>query len=159
MDKRMFYLWGLVIISLASVLGVFIWLPPIAQTVAYHQFADERSFLSISHFWNVVSNLMFAVSGAVGVWVVRGGDTAFAPELRVAYRVFFVGVMLVAVGSAYYHWAPDNATLVWDRLPMTVAFMALFAIVIGEHISPSAGAKLLVPLISSGVAAVAYWAF
>ena len=39
---------------------------------------------------------------------------------------------MVAIGSSYYHWKPSNSRLVWDRLPMTVGFMSLVAVVISE---------------------------
>jgi len=78
-------------------------------------------------------------------------------DMRLAYHVFFIGVGLVGVGSAYYHVNPNNAALVWDRLPMTVSFMALFAMIIGDTISPKIGKVLLWPLIGIGTASVAYW--
>jgi hypothetical protein len=71
--------------------------------------------------------------------------------------VFFTGVLLTAFGSAYYHLAPDNDRLVWDRLPMTVAFMGFFASMIGERISVQAGTWLLWPLVWLGFASVFNW--
>src|SRR2546430_1898790 len=63
----------------------------------------------------------------------------------------------VGFGSAYYHYAPSTPTLVWDRLPMTVAFMALFAMVVRDRISESCGRVLLWPLVLAGVTSVGYW--
>lgn len=148
------------LLSVLAVLGMFFCVDPVAQAPAYHHFADARSLLRINHFWNVTSNALFALSGLVGLWVVAGvGRGVFAPELRIAYWLFFIAVTLVALGSAYYHWAPDNASLVWDRLPMTLAFMALVAIILGEHIAPRVGGRLLLPLVLAGMASVAYWAY
>ncbi len=56
-----------------------------------------------------------------------------------------------------YHLAPDNNRLVWDRLPMTVAFMGFFASMIGERISVQAGTWLLWPLVWLGFASVLNW--
>ena len=112
----------------------------------------------------MVSNLPFLVVGALGFGFLardgrRGGDDAFAtPAERRPYWPFFAGVALTAVGSGYYHWAPDNGTLFWDRLPMTLAFMALLASVIGERISRRAGARLLWPLLLAGGLSALYWA-
>lgn len=135
-------------------------MPPLAQNVEYHKFADSRRLFNINNFWNVISNGMFALSGVLGLLVVlKTAHAAFLQALHTAYIVFFVGVMLVAVGSGYYHLVPNNSTLVWDRLPMTIAFMALFSIIIGERISPDAGKNLLLPLIILGAAAVCYWSY
>ena len=71
--------------------------------------------------------------------------------------VVFAGIALVCAGSAYYHWAPDNHRLVWDRLPITMVFMAFLSAVIAEHISMRAGALLLPPLLLVGTLSIVYW--
>jgi hypothetical protein len=73
--------------------------------------------------------------------------------------LLFFGTFLVGFGSGYYHLDPNNQTLVWDRLPITVAFMALFSIIISEFISVRSGKTLLLPLILAGILSVAYWQF
>ncbi len=73
------------------------------------------------------------------------------------YAVFFLGAVLTCFGSAYYHWAPNDATLVWDRMPMTLAFMSLLAATISERINVKAGQRLLWPLLLAGAGSVAYW--
>lgn len=130
--------------------------PAIPQDPHYHEFADNRTLWGIPHFWNVASNLPFLVVGLIGLLAVRRGTGGLA-ELKPHYAVFFIGVFLTGLGSGYYHWQPDNETLVWDRLPMTFAFMAFLAIVIGEHMSVHASRWLLWPLIIVGVASVRYW--
>jgi hypothetical protein len=65
--------------------------------------------------------------------------------------------LLTAIGSSYYHLAPDNARLVWDRLPMTIVFMALVAAMIEERISVRAGLWLLPFLLAIGVFSVWQW--
>jgi hypothetical protein len=138
-------------------------LPRIAQDPAYHAFADGRPFLGVPNFLNVASNFPFLVVGALGLGFLArdrrsGGSRAFAtPDDRRPYWPFFVGIGLTAFGSAYYHWRPSNATLFWDRLPMTIGFMALLASVIGERVSRRAGARLLWPLIVAGAASALYW--
>jgi len=69
----------------------------------------------------------------------------------------FLGVSLVAFGSGYYHLWPSNGSLVWDRLPMTIAFMALFSVIIGEYTSVQLGKLALWPLIVFGAFSVIYW--
>jgi len=139
--------------------------PRVAQDPAYHNFADTRAALGIPNFLNVVSNLPFLVVGALGLAFLardarRGGGDAFAsPAERRPYWPFFSGVALTAVGSGYYHWQPSNDTLFWDRLPMTLAFMALLASVIGERISLRAGGRLLWPLLLAGALSAHYGGF
>jgi hypothetical protein len=125
----------------------------------YHHFADQRAFWGVPNFWNVVSNLGFPIAA---VWGLRaaGRAAAFTERWeRTAYRILLAAVALVAVGSAYYHAWPDDATLFWDRLPMAAVFMALLAAAIGERTSPRAGRLLLFPLLAVGVVSVVYWRF
>ena len=152
-------IWLLAGIVLASVIAVIAY-GPIPQWEGYHAFADQRLVLGIPNFWNVASNLPFAIVGLAGLFTVRGGATpGILPALRPAYLAFFLGTALVAVGSGYYHLAPSDASLVWDRLPMTIAFMAFLAILVGEQIGPAIGARLLLPLVAAGLLSVAYWVF
>jgi hypothetical protein len=101
-------------------------LPPIPQPASYHQFADQRPWLGIPNFRDVASNLAFAVVGLAGLWfLLKPGKltNAFIDHReRRPYLVAFFGLLLTAFGSAYYHLAPSNARLIWDRLPMTIVF-------------------------------------
>jgi hypothetical protein len=64
---------------------------------------------------------------------------------------------MTALGSAGYHWCPDNATLLWDRLPIAIGIMALLAATLSERVSPRLGLHLLPVLMSIGAASVLYW--
>jgi len=134
--------------------------PPIPQDPAYHHFADTRTVLGLPNGLNVLSNLAFAVVGLAGWWVLRRGRADLRdPRERWPWGVFFFGVALTSLGSAWYHLAPSNETLVWDRLPMAVAFMGLFAAVIAERIDVRSGLRLLWPMVLLGVGGVLYWYF
>jgi hypothetical protein len=132
---------------------------PIAQPEAYHGFADQRRLFGMPNLMNVLSNLAFVLVGGAGLASVLrtpalpGGLHA----LRPAYATFFAGAVLIGLGSGYYHLEPDNARLVWDRLPMTLSFMALVAIIVGEHIDARWGRHLLLPLVLLGMTSVVYW--
>jgi hypothetical protein len=135
------------------------WMDPVAQDPAYHRFADTRTLWGVPNFWNVASNLPFLVFGLWGLARVAAGRLdPLARAQRPAWAVFFVGAACVALGSSYYHLHPDNASLVWDRLPMTLAFMGLFAALLGEHLGLAWGRRALVPLLLAGLASVAWWA-
>jgi hypothetical protein len=132
-------------------------LPSLRQPESYHHFADDRTLAGIPNCLNVVSNVAFLVAGLMGLWFVAGRDHFIDPRERAAYVVFFLGVCGTCFGSSYYHWAPRDATLAWDRLPMTLAFMSLLAAMIAEHVSVTAGARLLWPLVAAGAASVWWW--
>lgn len=145
--------WFLGAVTVAGVAVAFC-LPPLPQDPTYHAFADRRTFFSIPNFWNVFSNLPFVLVGAFGL---RTLPWLHPSALRSAYVVFCIGVVWVGLGSAYYHYAPSTPALLWDRLPMTVAFMALFSMVVHDRISVRCGRILLWPLVCAGLAAVGYW--
>src|SRR5262245_9106720 len=135
---------------------LFLYGGPIPQDPGYHVFADVRSCLGLANFGNVVSNVLFLLVGLVGVvWCYRHP----AAGATRSWMVFFAGVALVFFGSGYYHRAPDNESLVWDRLPMTVAFMGLFAALVSEHMGARLERALLVPAIVVGIASVYLWKY
>jgi hypothetical protein len=147
-------------VSVAVAVGLAVQ-PPLPQRQSYHHFADQRHLLGVPNLCDVASNLPFLLVGVAGLLLVRRGPEAGGPcldaQLRGAWLAFFAGVGLTCFGSAYYHLAPDNGRLFWDRLPMTVAFMSLFAAVLGERLGPGVGAALLVPLLAAGAYSVLYW--
>lgn len=146
----------IVAIALLMIVGVFS-MEPIPQDQAYFDFADKRRLLGIDNFWNVVSNLPFLLVGAAGL--LLAGQQTTDNILRFAQPVFFFGILTTAFGSAWFHFAPSNASLVWDRLPMTVGFMALFCLVVGDFASRQTAKRLFVPLLVIGALSVLYWEY
>ncbi|MCQ8103607.1 ceramidase [Methylomonas sp. SURF-2] len=142
-------------IAMIASLALFL-VDPISQDPAYHNFADARSLCGLANFWNVVSNLPFPVAGCLGLYRLGRLSQAQSAE---AYRVMCWSVLLVGFGSAYYHANPSNDTLLWDRLPMTVAFMALFSLLLGERVLPSQNRYRLWLLVAAGVASAFYWSW
>lgn len=145
----------------AAIVVVFLF-PAIPQNEAYHNFADQRPLLGIANCLNVISNAPFLFIGLAGMGLAlrgaRAGKNFFLDAReRWPWFAFFVGVALTAFGSAWYHHRPDDHTLVWDRIPMTIGFMSLVAAVVAERISVRAGVRLLLPLIALGVGSVIYW--
>lgn len=154
---------SLVMAMTLAAISLLLALPAIPQPLSYHQFADQRTWLAIPHFLNVLTNIPLALCGAVGLWCIgrRRGLLDFAdilsPAEIKAYRLFFLGALLTGLGSAYYHWAPDNARLVWDRLPMTLCFMAFLVIALSGHIGERAVQLSLPILVTLGLASVIHW--
>jgi len=147
----------------ATVALVAIVSPRTAQPLSYHNFADRRAWLGIPNFGNVASNVAFAIFGVWGLWFLA----RLSPEETSArfidvrerwfYLVVFFAMILTAVGSSYYHWAPDNERLVWDRLPITVVFMSLVAAMIAERISVRSALMLWPALLAIGALSVFQW--
>jgi hypothetical protein len=153
----------LLFIITAVVAAVGLMLPRIPQPQSYHMFADQRSFLGIPNFGDVVSNLPFAVVGLWGlVSLLRSNSEQNSVQFidrreRWPFLIVFGGLLLTAFGSSYYHLRPNNARLVWDRLPMTIVFMSLVSAIIAERISPRTGLWLLPMLLLVGPASVLQW--
>ena len=139
--------------------------PRTPQPLSYHNFADQRAWLGIPNFGDVVSNIAFAISGIWGLWFLLRLTPAeisprFAgPRERWFYIAVFFGMLLTAAGSTYYHLAPDNDRLVWDRLPMTIVFMSLVAAMIAERISVRAALWLWPILLAIGILSVFEWSW
>ncbi len=131
----------------ASLVGLLL-LPPISQDQNYHDFADQRTILGIPHFWNVVSNLPFILIGVAGLR---------RSHRNPAILVLFLAILMTGFGSSYYHLDPNDRTLFWDRLPMSIGFMAILALAIEERLDAKAGAILLWPLIAIGVFSLLLW--
>lgn len=149
--------WYIIAFTLASV-AVALLLPAMPQPVDYHDFADDRHLAGVANFLDVVSNGAFVLAGVAGMIVALTPRTPFEyARERLPYLVFFVGVALTGLGSGYYHLDPDNESLFWDRLPMTIAFMSLISAQVVDRISIRAGLALLLPLLLVGMGSVVYW--
>ena len=160
MNWRMLTLW----ITIAAVTVVVFLIPPIPQSEIYHHFVDTRAFGGVPNAFDVASNVFFLIVGLLGMRFVLNDLSAahlvqrfLDPRERWPYLIFFAGVALTSLGSAYYHLHPDDARLVWDRLPMTLGFMSLLAATLNERISVRTGTRLLIPLLIFGVTSVLYW--
>ena len=127
----------------------FLFVEPIPQPQSYHNFADKRGFRCtcgnrkaiflppnvrgpsvIPNFGDVVSNSIILIGGLAGVVALAPFGRAENDnnwQWTLCLPIFFWATIALALGSTYYHWNPTDAGLVWDRLPMTVAFMAIFA--------------------------------
>ncbi len=129
---------------------------PLGQDPAYHAFADQRTLFGIPHFLNVASNLPFML---VGAWGLQAASRERTSPLYMAWMTVFAGVFLTGLGSAWYHLAPHNGTLFWDRLAMAIGFMGIVAIVLGEYVSARLARVALLPLVVAGTGSVVYWLY
>ena len=150
----------LILLSPAVLIAVIaLLLHPIPQPLSYHDFADHRSWLGIPNFGDVASNVPFALVGLWGLFALLGSTSIrFADgRERWLYAMMFFSLILTSIGSAYYHLAPSNARLVWDRIPIMMVFMALLASVIAERVSVKVGLTLFPVLEIAGIGSVLLW--
>jgi hypothetical protein len=148
---------------LATLIGLTWALPPIPQPPEYHHFADQRSCLGLPNCLDTASNALFVLAGLAGLaglHFLLGSSARRAfiePREALPYALFFFAAILVGLGSGWYHLAPDNGRLVWDRAAIALAFMAWLTAVLCERVGPRAGLRLLPLLVAAGLGSVAYW--
>lgn len=148
--------WPALLSLTVLALAVLLLSPPLPQPLAYHDFADARPSHGLPNVLNVASNALFLAVAALGLrrlLAAPSGGRAVAS----AYWLLFLALAATGIGSAYYHVAPDNARLFWDRLPMTQAFAAFMALTAAECLGAVAGRHLLLPLALAGLGAVLWW--
>ncbi len=149
-----------IIIILSSILiaALFIIVEPIPQPQIYYNFSDKNNYFGINNFWNVISNIPFLVVGLMGLVLDRNKKLIHENYLITpVYSIFFLGVFLTSFGSSWFHLNPNNETLVWDRLPMTIGFMALTIGLLSEYLNRELQKQLLYPLLFVGLVSVVYW--
>jgi len=144
----------ILLVVVVIMLFAFMGKAPVAQNLDYHAFVDTRAYFDIPNFFDVISNAAFFITGLIGliVTLVKKPTKAYS-----SWVVFYLGVILVSPGSAYYHWTPNNQTLVWDRLPMTVGFVGLFCALIALYINEKLAKLLLLPCLALGAWSVYFW--
>ncbi|HEX7287095.1 MAG TPA: ceramidase domain-containing protein [Candidatus Angelobacter sp.] len=132
-------------------------LKPIPQPAWYHNFADARTLLGVPNAENVLSNLPFVVVGLMGLYFTGRSGTQ-APRQRWALLVLFTGLLLTGFGSGYYHLAPDNQRLFWDRLPMTIAMAGIISFLFVNRVVQG-GLWILPVLLVAGGGSVLQWSW
>lgn len=160
MSRRARILLGLILPALAVAAAVFLGVPPVPQWPEYHDFADRRAWLGVPNFADVASNALFTLIGLLGLYRLLAAARRplfHDARERGPWLVFFLALVLLGPASAWYHLAPDNAGLFWDRLAMSVLFMAWFAIQLNDRLGPRVGLYALPVLVALGMAAVGYW--
>src|SRR5262245_25679418 len=129
---------------------------PIPQDLSFHLLADTRTFLGvIPRAGDVLTNLAILAAGLFGL-SVRNRMTV-APEERTALNVLIAATILTAFGSTYYHWAPANPTLVWDRLPLAIVLVSVVVLVAADRLHPLFARHGIWPLAALAVVSVIVW--
>lgn len=144
----------LLIITICTVIIAFSF-PRTGQDPSFHNFADQREIFGVPNFYNVFTNLPFVAIGFIGLLFFIKKETEHTHKL--AHIILFIGILCIGAGSAWYHYHPENSSLVWDRIPMTITFMSYFSIVVGHYVNRRLGSYILFPLLIVGVFSIFYW--
>ena len=121
--------------GMAFLLTLALVLPGMAQPEHYHAFADQRGWGALPHAADVLSNLGFVIAGLAGLIVLWRADRyRLCATARTLCALFFAGLLCSGAGSTFYHWAPQDASLAWDRLGMSVAFAGLLGLAVQTRI-------------------------
>ena len=147
--------WAVLAALVVVACGITAMLKPIPQPAWYHNFADARTMLGVPNALNVLSNLPFIVVGLAGLYFIMRSRNQSAQQ-RWALLVLFVGLFLTGFGSSYYHLAPGNQRLFWDRFPMTIAMAGIVSLLLVNRLrTPS---SFILPLLTlAGMGSVVYW--
>ena len=146
--------WGLVFAVLLLYL-LLRWVATLPQWLDYHDFADTRVLGFVPRAGDVLTNLAIL---AAGLWAASlRHRVCVSRDERPAFRLLVTGAILTAFGSAYYHWEPSNARLVWDRLPLALLLTAIVSLVLADRLTPAFGRAALLPVGSLAVGSVALW--
>lgn len=138
--------------------GIFVWHGPIFQLTNYHAFADQSKWLGIDHAMDVSSNLGFLAVGLWALFLFFSRPDGMVSQDKPALTVFALSVLATAWCSSYYHLAPDDARLFWDRLPIAIACASLLSLVRSTcFVSPRYPKLELIGLCIFAVASVCWW--
>lgn len=144
------------LLFIGALIFIGLLLPHIAQPEDYHRFADHREWLGIPHAADVLSNVIFMAAGVLGLLRMRSPHAAsITRKVTIPLGVFFSGLILTGLGSAYYHWAPDSRTILFDRLPMVIAFAGIIGAFLSQRISVRVGMVGMAVSLLAGVAGLA----
>ena len=148
---------GVLLGVVLALLAVAIFGPSVAQPGHLHGFADQRSWWGISCAMDVLSNLPFALWGVLGLACLAWKKRDISVEQRGLAALFFVGLLVTAAASSWYHWQADDAGLAIDRLGMVVAFAGLLGLAAADRISQRAGVALGLAVLVLGPISVEVW--
>jgi hypothetical protein len=149
------FLTGLIILILLA-----IFLPSIEQNQNYHNFADQRVLFGVNNAFDTLSNLAFIIVGILGlVNFYNNQYIKISNSFSVILNLFFISIILTGLGSSFYHLSPNDFTLVFDRLAMSLVFASILAMLAYLKISPRFGLHTLAELLILAPLTVLIWKF
>lgn len=146
------------LLGVAALLALALFGPMLPASAHQHTLADQRALWGIPCALDVLSNLPFAIAGLWGLVALRRAAPGMLDATsRALVTLFFAGLVCTAAGSALYHWQPQDAGLLWDRLGMVLPFAGLLGLAAASRVSPRAGAAAAGTVLLAGPLAVLWW--
>jgi hypothetical protein len=142
-------------ITIVALLAIAVFGPEVTQPIHQHNFADQRFFGYLPCAADVMSNLPFALWGLAGLMVLQ--VVKFKRAIIGLSALFFIGLIVTAFASSWYHLQPNNDGLAIDRLGMTVAFAGLIGLAAADRASLRAGVMLSGLTLALGALSVWVW--
>jgi hypothetical protein len=150
--------------TILALLALAILGPDVLQPANHHDFADQRYLAVLPYAADVLSNVPFAIWGCIGLIALkrltlsqRIEKLQLAPQQIGLLALFFGGFILTAGASSWYHLQPNDASLLIDRLGMTVAFAGLLGLAAADRASLRAGMLLCWSILILGAISLWVW--
>jgi hypothetical protein len=154
MDPKRLYLASLLVFIIAAISY-----GPISQPQEYHDFADDREFLSIPNALDVMSNLVIIYPGIVGLALVheRRKNSQLSDDEVSIHITLFSGMILTFAGSVWFHLDPNDSTMLWDRLGMSVVIGSCISLLIHDMYDRGLAGKVHLPIVVLSLISVLWW--
>lgn len=132
---------------------------PISQPQDYHDFADDRELLGIPNGLDVMSNLAIVFPGLVGLAFVheRRTNPRVSDDETSIHITLFSGMILTFAGSVWFHLDPNDSTMLWDRLGMSIIIGSCISLLINDLWDRGIAARIHIPIVVASVISVLWW--
>ncbi len=126
----------------------------INQLAHYHDFADQTRWLLLPNGKDVWSNVGLIL---IGLWACYGLKRVHIPFTgRISACVLVSAIVLTGLGSSYYHLQPNDFSLIWDRLPISLICAGLLGMVF-QYTHQRSDGVVLSSAVVFAVLGVWYW--
>ena len=129
---------------------------PIQDASSYFNFADQRCILGINNFSDVASNLAFTIVGLLGFYWIKN-NVSLTYEFKLLGNFLATAMLLVSMGSAFFHYIPTVERLFWDRVPMVLGFISLIGLLVVDRVNKKLGLRTFYILFILSVITLALW--
>jgi len=110
-----------------------------------------------SFFANVLTNIPFLLIGLFGLRLTAPAPGRRDSSLADPLVAFMLSLILVGIGSIFYHLSPSPDRLFWDRLPIAVCLAAFACAAVNADRESGIGGAILPFALPPAGLSVVYW--